>query len=128
MNEQENHEPTAVTPPPFHPQESPGEPSEATSPTLAEQIAAMGLEQDVNERLTQLTRGMESLEIAPEVLTTLARGITHDEDVENANATGYLRGRNEKIEAVMHQRPSGDDTPQPVATFPSYRRRSIWER
>lgn len=127
MNEQENLEPVAVTPPPFRPNEAHDEPPTATSPTLAEQIDALGLDEAVNKRLAELTQGMESQEIPPEVLNTLARGITHDEDVQNADAAGYLRGKNEKIEAVLHQQSTGDDTPASMSTFPRYKRHSIWE-
>ncbi|MBO4871704.1 MAG: hypothetical protein J5565_06970 [Muribaculaceae bacterium] len=44
----------------------------------------------------------------------------------NAETEGYLRGRNEKIEATQHFDVMPDDEPQPVA-FPSYCRRSVWD-
>ncbi len=128
MNEQENHEAVAVTPPPFRPKEVQQDAPTATSPSLAEQIATLGLDEAVSNRLTEMIHGMESLELTPEVLSTLARGITHDEDVQNADAAGYLRGKNEKIEAVMHQQSPDDDTSPSMTTFPRYKRRSIWER
>jgi hypothetical protein len=62
-----------------------------------------------------------------DVITTLARGITHDNDVENADAAGYLRGRNEKIEAVLHPEPDLPDESDTTPVFPHYNRRSIWD-
>ena len=45
--------------------------------------------------------------------------------IENADAAGYLRGRNEAIEASRHF-DGGDETAEP-APFPRYARRSMWE-
>ena len=133
-NEQEHRELQEVnavaTPPPFRQSEEPVEaaPQEpAASPTLAQRIAAMGMDEDKTRRLTRLTDGLDSSATTDELLSTLARGISHDDDVQNADAAGYLRGRNEKIEAVMH--PQGDDEDETRSTpvFPRYCRRSIWD-
>ena len=94
---------------------------------IAEKIGAMGLDEAINSQLAQLTQGMDAEQVTPELLTTLARGITHDEDVENADATGYLRGRNEKIEAVLHPQPDAGDESQTTPVFPRYNRRSVWD-
>ena len=121
MNEnQEFQEATAaVTPPPFrHNQESADHHEPTASPTLAQRIAAMGLDETMTQRLGQLTQHLDA---------TLIRGITHDEDVSNADAAGYLRGRNEKIEAVMHPQPQDDEEQQATPVFPRYCRRSIWD-
>ena len=133
-NEQENRElqqaPPAVTPPPFRqheePQQEAQEQEPGASPTLADRIAAMGLDEPVAHQLTQLTEGMDSEALSPDLLATLARGVTHDTDVKNADATGYLRGRNEKIEAVL-QPAEEEDSPQATPVFPRYCRRSIWD-
>ena len=133
-NEQENRElqqaTSMVTPPPFRHSEEPQEaqPQEpGTSPTLDDRIAAMGLDEDTCRQLQQVTQGIDSASVSTELLATLARGVTHDNDVKNADAAGYLRGRNEKIEAVLHPQP--DDTDEMVSTpvFPRYCRRSIWD-
>lgn len=134
-NEQENRElqPTSepvVTPPPFRPCEEvqeaqPQEPS--ASPTLADKIAAMDLDEQTASQLTKLTEGMDSDAVSTTLLTTLARGIAHDTDVQNAEAAGYLRGRNEKIEAVLHPEPEEEESPQATPVFPRYCRRSIWD-
>ena len=94
---------------------------------IVEKIGAMGLDEAVNSQLAQFTQGMDAEQVTPELLSTLARGITHDEDVQNADAAGYLRGRNEKIEAVLHPQPDHDDEAQATPVFPRYCRRSIWE-
>ena len=132
MNEQENHEQQAtpaVTPPPFRhseePQEAPGKEPTA-SPTLADMITELNLDENVTASLTDLTRGLKADQVTPELLATLARGVTHDDDVQNADAAGYLRGRNEKIEVVLHPQPQ-DEEPQPQPVFPRYCRRSIWD-
>ena len=42
-------------------------------------------------------------------------------------AAGYLRGRNEKIEAVLHPEPDLPDESDTTPVFPHYNRRSIWD-
>ena len=134
MNEKENLEQqqrakigTEVTPPPFRPSEEPHEAQEPTaSPTLADRVAAMGLDGDTSQRLVQLAEGIGTGQLSDELLATLARGISHDNDVQNADATGYLRGRNEKIEAVLHPQPQ-DEEDQATPVFPRYCRHSIWD-
>jgi len=96
------------------------------SPTLAERITSRGLEPQVTQRLTQLTQGLDTA--TDELLDTLVQGITHDNDVQNADAEGYLRGRNEKIEAVLPPKcDTTADEPQSTPIFPQYCRRSIWD-
>ena len=120
----------AVTPPPFRPSEEPVEAQNpSTSPTLADRARAMGLNDDTAQHLSELAAGIPSEGISDDLLATLARGISHDEDVQNADAAGYLRGRNEKIEAVLHPEPQDEEETPTTATpvFPRYCRRSIWE-
>ena len=122
---------SAVTPPPFHQheptQEAPAQEPTA-SPTLAERTAALGLDKQTSQRLSQLIEGIDPDRITDDVIATLARGITHDDDVQNADAAGYLRGRNEKIEAVLQPEPDHEpEEPQPLPSFPRYCRRSIWD-
>ena len=131
MNNQEKPEQQASaagTPPPFCPSEKPLEAQEqASSPTLADRIAALGLNEETTQRLTQLTAGLASDSASDDLLDTLARGICHDEDVNNADAAGYLRGRNEKIDAVMRPEPQEDDESRATPVFPQYCRHSIWD-
>ena len=103
------------------------EPQVEASPTLADRIAALGANEETARRLTELTEGLENEKATDDLLATLARGITHDDDVQNADAAGYLRGRNEKIEAVLHPEPEGPDESQTTPVFPRYCRRSIWD-
>ncbi len=131
-NEEENLElkevEPVVTPPPFQPgEEAQASEEQSSSPTLADRIAELGLEDSAREQLTQLIQGMNAATLSPEVLTTLARGITHDEDVKNADAAGFLRGRNEKIETLIHQRPDDDEETDSTPVFPRYCRRSVWD-
>ena len=132
MNEENVSEKSAkeeVTPPPFRPSEEPQEaqaPEPPASPTLDDRIAQLGLDENISNRLSQLTDGMDAASLSPELLSTIARGITHDQDVENADAEGYLRGRNEKIEAVLPPQPHDDETSR-TPVFPRYCRRSIWD-
>ena len=118
-----------VTPPPFRQSEERVEtPEPSASPTLADRVAAMGLDEGAQQRLTQLTQGIGTDDISDELLTTLARGVTHDDDVQNADAAGYLRGRNEKIEAVLHPQPQDEEDAQTATpVFPRYCHRSIWD-
>ncbi len=131
MNNQEKPEQQASaagTPPPFCPSEKPLEAQEqASSPTLADRIAALGLNEETTQRLTQLTAGLASDTASDDLLDTLARGICHDEDVNNADAAGYLRGRNEKNDAVMRPEPQEDDESRATPVFPQYCRHSIWD-
>ncbi len=135
MNEQENFEQqqqaangATVTPPPFRPSEEPLEAQEqAPSPTLADRVAAMGLDDEASLRLVQLTEGIGNDRLSDDLLAILARGISHDDDVQNADATGYLRGRNEKIEAVLHPQSLVEEEAPATPVFPRYCRRSIWE-
>ncbi len=47
--------------------------------------------------------------------------------LNDAEAEGYLRGRNEKISTTQHFRPLDEAEPQ-AASFPHYNRPSVWER
>ena len=119
---------SAVTPPPFRPnEESQVVPGQPATPTLSDRIAQMGLDEPTSSRLGELTTGLDSEAVSPDLLSTLARGITHDEDVQNADAAGYLRGRNEKIETVLHPQPQDEEEIQTTPVFPRYCRRSIWD-
>ncbi|MBR4830012.1 MAG: hypothetical protein IKZ92_09480 [Muribaculaceae bacterium] len=98
-----------------------------SSPSLNERISAMGLDEQTARQLESLTAGIDPSNVTTELLTTLAQGVTHDNDVENADAAGYLRGRNEKIEAVLHPQPDSPDESESIPVFPRYCRRSVWD-
>ena len=102
--------------------------AEATaSPTLAEQISALQVDDNTARRLQEIAAELGLDTLPTEVLSTLARGITHDDDVQNADAAGYLRGRNEKIEAVLHPQPQDEEEAHATPVFLRYCRRSIWD-
>lgn len=61
-------------------------------------------------------------ELAELVVTAL----THDEDLKNAEAAGYLRGRNESIEEACKTVDGQHEEAAPVK-FPIYRKRSFWD-
>ena len=117
-NEQENQEleqaTPVATPPPFR-------------PTLADRISTLELDEETASRLSRLTEGIDSTIATDDLLATLVQGITHDADVKNADAEGYLRGRNEKIESVLPPNPEHDDEAECTPVFPRYCRRSIWD-
>jgi len=106
--------------------------SEATVPAEAaptgdvvdETLAGMQLSESVIQQVHHLVATLGQGAHDAHVVATLARGLTHDEDIRNADAAGYIRGRNEKIETTVPAPP--DEThAQPV--FPIYRRRSVWD-
>ena len=53
----------------------------------------------------------------------IVNALNHDEDIKNAEAAGYLRGRNEVIETATKV---DESAPKPV-NFPMYRKRSFWD-
>ena len=53
----------------------------------------------------------------------IVNALNHDEDIKNAEAAGYLRGRNEVIETATKV---DESAPKPV-NFPVYRKRSFWD-
>ena len=122
-----------VAPPPFRQSEQHEEPQEAprqeppASPTLAERITALELDEEATRQLIEMTSSLDSESVTPQMLDTLALGATHAVDVQNADAAGYLRGRNEKIEAVLQPDPE-EEEPMATPVFPRYCRRSIWDR
>lgn len=59
------------------------------------------------------------------IVELIVKALNHDEDVKNADAAGYLRGRNETIEAAT--RAIEEQEAQPI-TFPVYRKRSFWDK
>lgn len=130
-NEQKLHrEQSTVMPPPFRQNDEPQQDAQqqpGASPTLADRIAVLGLDEENNAKLRQLTDGIDPQNVSSDLLDTLARGVTHDNDVENADAAGYLRGRNEKIEAVLHPEPDSNVEAEATPVFPRYCRRSIWD-
>ncbi len=59
------------------------------------------------------------------LVNLVVQALRHDEDLKNAETQGYLRGRNEVIEAATT--PPGDNSSRPL-NFPIYAKRSFWEK
>ena len=57
----------------------------------------------------------------------IVSALSHDEDIKNAEAAGYLRGRNEQIESMQHFDDADDDCDLTPSPMPRYNRRSIWD-
>ncbi len=94
-------EPAAVQPEPAsagNPVESAA--SSASSDATSHAVAALGITGDVAERIEELLR--------------------------NAEAEGYLRGRNAQIEATQHFEPDPDLDPAP-ASLPHYHASTLWD-
>lgn len=125
--QERSDETTPVTPPPFHQhEEQPGEPGKAAPQPLADRLSALGLDEETSGRVAKLAAGLDDDLLTPDLLSVIAQGVTHDADVQNADAAGYLRGRNEKIETMLHPQPE-DEEVQATPVFPRYCRRSIWD-
>lgn len=124
-----------ITPPPLPAEAVAAVPAEAAEPVVAEctvlercrELAAgLQLSEEAIAGITALADTLGITRIDAASLATLAHAVSHDEDVSNAETQGYLRGRNEKIEATQHFDTQPDEAPRP-AQFPTYNRRSIWE-
>ncbi len=124
-----------ITPPPLPAEAVAAVPAEAAEPVVAESTvlercrelaAGLQLSEEAIAGITALADTLGITRIDAASLATLAHAVSHDEDVSNAETQGYLRGRNEKIEATQHFDTQPDEAPRP-AQFPTYNRRSIWE-
>lgn len=94
------------TPPPFNPSERDAatsalaEPSEQAAEPSSDSLESMALDADTARRIADL--------------------------IADAEARGYLRGRNEQIEATQHF--DADPDLQPESTgLPRYCHRSVWD-
>lgn len=85
----------------------------------------LSISADDRDTLNAIVGKLKSGQLDADTIATIAQGITHNADVENAEAQGYLRGKNEQIEALAKF--ADDDNSEPV-NFPRYARRSIWDR
>ena len=74
----------------------------------------------VNQEPSSETNGLDALGLEAEKKKQI------EEMLQNAEMQGYLRGRNEKIEATQHFENDPELDLQPTG-FPVYNRRSIWD-
>lgn len=85
--------------------------------------AQLGLDEETQSQLKDVLQPLQAAVITPRLVEMLASALRHDEDVSNAEAAGYVRGRNDNIDARLHPQQQ-----QPAAqSFPRYVRRSVWE-
>lgn len=94
---------------------------------VEEAAARLNLDDESQARLRQLLTPLESATIPGEVVDLLAIALRHDEEVSNAEANGYLRGRNENIDVKLNLPEHNDDFTAAQATFPRYAKRSVWD-
>lgn len=60
-------------------------------------------------------------------LSQMKQALNMEEEMKNAEAQGYLRGRNEKIELMTHPHDNDDEPRHTPAAFPRFHRRSVWD-
>ena len=90
-----------------------------------EVLEKLGVSQSIANSAKAIIDSIEPGKTPSESFVKLIVGaLNHDEDLKNAEAAGYLKGRNEVIEAA--NKLAEEQTPKPV-NFPVYRRRSFWD-
>lgn len=92
---------------------------------VAQAAGALSLDNETATAIVAMLDRMGAASVTTEDVEFLAKAFSCDEDLKNADAAGYLRGRNENIEAT-HNFPNSDGQTS-EATFPRYARRSIWD-
>jgi len=100
----------------------------AVSPTVEQVLATLDLTAEQRESLSQVVGGLDPATLTAPLLALLHQGVKHDEDVRDADAAGYLRGRNDNIDAVLRTQPVADEAAaERRPMFPVYHRRSVWD-
>jgi hypothetical protein len=93
--------------------------------TVAAILERLGVSDSIATSARAIIDGIEAGKTPGENFVKLiVNALNHDEDMKNAEAAGYLRGRNEVIEAASKL--NDDQHPNPV-NFPIYRKRSFWD-
>lgn len=104
---------------------------EKASPTknLATAIDEAAAKADLSvknaRRIRQLLEPVANGEVDEQIVTMLAQALNRDEDLKNADAAGYVRGKNEKID-IMNRFDGGETETRPV-NFPLYNKRGFWD-
>lgn len=101
------------------------EPQEQRASQVESILTALGVSESVQASARAILEPIEK-GVAPgeSIVRLVVNALRHDEDVKNAEAEGYLRGRNEVIDVASKTR--DQQGPQPV-NFPIYRKTSFWE-
>ena len=90
--------------------------------------AKMGLSAATAQQVQRMLQPIAHGEVDDAVINLLALSLSRDEDLKNADAEGYRRGRNEKIDLLTRPMNALDDPDAHPSQFPRYNRRSIWDR
>ena len=94
---------------------------------VAEAAQALGLSDAIASVVTEVLAPLEQGRLSHNVVKLIAQAIGRDEDLKNADAAGYLRGRNEKIELVNRAAEEPPEAEVKPVAFPRYSRRSFWD-
>lgn len=108
------------------------------SPNVHEQDAETDSDHLVNAILDRLGVSPNTAAAAKAIIETIktakspnenfvrliVNALKHDEDIKNAEAAGYIRGRNEVIDEACNNNAKQDAKP---VNFPIYRKRSFWD-
>lgn len=107
---------------------APVEQSPATfSEMVADATKRLGLSDAIAIVVEEVLAPLEHGRLSQNVVKLIAQAIGRDEDLKNAEAAGYLRGRNEKIELMNRAAAQPPETEPKPALFPRYAKRSFWD-
>ncbi|MBO4814897.1 MAG: hypothetical protein J5523_08070 [Muribaculaceae bacterium] len=115
-------EPCSDPEPPALEQEKP-----AFSEVVAQAAQALGLSDAMTSVVQEVLAPLEHGHLSHNVVKLIAHAISRDEDLKNADAAGYLRGRNEKIELVNRAATEPPEVEVKPTMFPRYAKRSFWD-
>lgn len=115
----------ALTPP----QSPKAKEKNSQTPNLSTAIDEAAAKADLSvkdaRRIKLLLEPVAKGEIDEQIVTMLAQAFNRDEDLKNADAAGYVRGKNEKIDIV--NRFDGGETETRPVNFPLYNKRGFWD-
>ncbi len=114
-------------PPELAPQSAPEHQEPTFSQVVADAAQALGLTDAIASVVEEVLAPLEQGRLSHNVVKLIAQAISRDEDLKNADAAGYLRGRNEKIEIVNRAATEPPETEVKPAAFPRYAKRSFWD-
>jgi len=122
--------PDQVCDPESEPQPADTAPAEQPPASFGEMVAQvakqLGLSDAIASVVEEVLAPLEQGKLSGNVVKLLAQAMHRDEDLKNADAAGYLRGRNEKIEIVNRTAVPPEAEVKPAA-FPRYAKRSFWD-
>ena len=102
------------------------QPPAAFGEMVAEAAKQLGLSDAIASVVEEVLAPLEHGRLSRNVVKLIAQAIGRDEDLKNAEAAGYLRGRNEKIE-LMNRTAEPPEAEVKPAAFPRYAKRSFWD-